>query len=492
MKEVKTIILLNALSLLMIFAAPVLSFANYAAKGEIPITCNSNDALQSFLNGREAFEMNRMDAALDHFNEALNKEPSFALAYLYKAYSSDNITEKQMNIDQALRLRNKTSEGERILLEMESIDPENKDGKRLQLATQLVKLYPSSARALLIIAGEYQALNDVTKFRDLVRDAIQTEPNSPLGYRALAASYVLDKPMDLVLAEKYMKKFVELRPNEALAHLALGDVFRAQIRIFDAKEAYSKAIEINPKADVAYAKRGYMNSFLGIFEEAESDFQSARDLMGKKSIQSNYLQSFLFSDSENSTNQKVTEFAYDPKSPENEHYFCCSIIAMSKGLYAPPVESLDESDCLGQALLKETVAPDVSKMLSNFAFLSSIRAIQDENFELATQKIDEFDHLTMGAKDPQSSPVYNYLTGLNHLKQKQYARAINHYQKSDLTNACVKFELGLAYDGVGNKEKARELFQEVTQCNFPSTKTPAMAKMAQKWINAPVAINTEQ
>jgi tetratricopeptide (TPR) repeat protein len=492
MKQVKTIILLNALSFLMIFVSPILSFANYEAKGEIPITCNSNDALQSFLNGREAFEMNRMDVALNHFNEAIIKEPSFALAYLYKAYSSDNIDEKQINIDQALRFRNKTSEGERILLEMESVAPGNNEGKRLQLATQLVKLYPNSARALLIMAGEYQAMNDITKFRDLVRDAVQTEPNSPLGYRALAASYVLDKPMDLVLAEKYMKKFVELRPNEALAHLALGDVYRAQTRIFDAKEAYSKAIEINPKADVAYAKRGYMNSFFGTFKEAESDFQTARDLKSKKSIQNNYLQSFLFPDSENSTFQKMNDLAYDPKSPQDEHYFCCSIIAMSKGLYAPPDESLDESDCLEQALLKEAVAPDVSKMLSNFAFLASIRAIQDGNFELATQKIDEFDHLTMGAKDPQSSPVYNYLTGLNHLKQKQYARAINHYQKSDLTNACVKFELGLAYDGVGNHEKARELFQQVTQCNFPSTKTPVMVKMAQKWINTPVAINTEQ
>jgi tetratricopeptide (TPR) repeat protein len=235
-----------------------------------------------------------------------------------------------------------------------------------------------------------------------------------------------------------------------------------------------------------------MNSFFGTFKEAESDFQTARDLKSKKSIQNNYLQSFLFPDSENSTFQKMNDLAYDPKSPQDEHYFCCSIIAMSKGLYAPPDESLDESDCLEQALLKEAVAPDVSKMLSNFAFLASIRAIQDGNFELATQKIDEFDHLTMGAKDPQSSPVYNYLTGLNHLKQKQYARAINHYQKSDLTNACVKFELGLAYDGVGNHEKARELFQQVTQCNFPSTKTPVMVKMAQKWINTPVAINTEQ
>lgn len=492
MKRFKSIILLNALSFLMILVAPILSVANYEAKGEIPITCNSNDALQSFLNGREAFEMNRMDVALLHFNEAIIKEPSFVLAYLYKAYSSDNIAEKKINIDQALKFRNKTSEGERILLEMESIAPENKEGKNLQLATQLVKLYPNSGRALLIMAREYQAINDITKFRDLVRDAIQTEPTSPLGYRALAASYVLNKPIDLVLAEKYMKKFVELRPNEALAHLALGDVYRAQMRFFDAKEAYAKAIEINPKADVAYAKRGYMNSFMGILEEAESDFQAARDLKSKKSIQDNYLQSFLFPDSENSTFQKVTDFAYDPNSPENEHYFCCSIIAMSKGLYAPPVESLDETECLGQALLKETVAPDVSKMLSNFAFLSSIRAIEDGNFELATQKIDEFDHLTMGAKDPKSSPVYNYLTGLNHLKQKQYARAINHYQKSDLGNACVKFELGLAYDGVGNYEKARELFQEVTQCNFPSPRTPVMVKMAQKWINTPVAVSTEQ
>jgi len=491
MKQFKTIILLNALSLLTILVAPIWSFANYEVKGEIPITCNSNDALQSFLDGREAFEMNRIDAALNLFDEALIKEPSFALAYLYKAYSSDNIAEKQINIDQALKFLNKTSEGERILLEMESIAPGNNEGKRLQLATQLVKLYPNSARALLIMAGEYQALNDITKFRDLVKDAIQTEPNSPLGYRALAASYLLDKPMDLLLAEKYMGKFVELRPNEALAYLALGDVYRAQTRLLDAKEAYSKAIEINPKADVAFAKRGYMNSFLGTFEEAESDFQTSRDLKSKKSIHNNYLLSFLFPDSESSKFQNGNDLAYDPNSLQNEHYFCCSYIAMSKGLFAPPVESLDESTCLGHALLNEAVAPDVSKMLSNFAFLSSFRAILSGDFELATQKIDEFDHLTMDSKDPQSSPVYNYLTGLNHLKQKQYARAINHYQKSDLTNACVKFELGLAYYEVGDYEKARELFQQVTQCNFPSIKTPAMVKLVQKWNNTPVAINTK-
>jgi Tfp pilus assembly protein PilF len=194
-----------SLALLVFFTffklLPAICLADGIDKNEIPVTCSSAEASQTFLNGLEAFEMGRINDAKDMFNKAIENDPQFAMAYLYLAYTANSDANWKRNMEFAMLNRNHVSEGEKILIDMESALSDKDATKRFELAKQIAELYPSSTRAQLVLAGEYQARNECTKFRDLTFNAILLNPNSPLGYRALAISYLFNEPLDCSLAQ---------------------------------------------------------------------------------------------------------------------------------------------------------------------------------------------------------------------------------------------------------------------------------------------------
>ncbi|MCA1760890.1 MAG: hypothetical protein LC658_14075, partial [Bacteroidales bacterium] len=281
MNSFKNNVLFTALTMFMLLSLPLICFAD-KLNAELPETNTTEEAAQLFIQGREAFEMGRTGDAIIYFDKAVQEDAQFAIAWLYKALASETDAERKTSIGKAVRFQNNATEAERMRIDIELNDADNNSEKRFQLAKQLAEMQPKNARALLLLAGEYHQQGKISKFRDLAHEAIRVEPGSPLGYRALAASWLLNKPVDFLLAKKYMQKFVELRPNEASAHIAMGDVHRASLNLNKAKTAYSKAIEIEPENYSALSKRGYIHTYMGMFNEARADFKMASTLTSQE------------------------------------------------------------------------------------------------------------------------------------------------------------------------------------------------------------------
>jgi tetratricopeptide (TPR) repeat protein len=486
---------------------PVVCLADGIDPNEIPITSPSasSEALQLFLSGREAFDMGRLNDANNLLDKAIEKDPQFASAYLYKAYSASTDLEWSTFLGQAVISRNLVSEGEKILIDMESALSARISEKRLGLAKRLVELYPLSSRAQLILAGEYQIRKEFTKFRELAHYAIRLNPLSPLAYRTVASSYLLNEPLDFALALKYMERFVELRPNEATAYVALGDVHRARLSFDRAIIAFTKAIRLDPKNDLAWSKRGYINTYQGFFEDARKDWETSLNLAKENSLinlPNNNLISYLFSGNGKiqETGPAVTiaeksrrKSAKDQmESPEDDHYFCCTVISMKHGVYVSPFQTMNECRALQREFTKEAKAPEPVMIAANIAFIESVHSILLGDFEKAKQKADEHARMVEPFKSPGKLQVYNYLMGLIDLKQEHYGQAVAHYMKSDLNNACVKYELGLAYDGLGEWEKAQEMFNAVSNCNFATAAEPRMIRISNKWLKTYAALPKEE
>ena len=62
------------------------SLTEPSSDGEIPVTTSSEDARTYFLQARDALEMTRSTDAEALLDQAIEQDPKFALAYLYKAY----------------------------------------------------------------------------------------------------------------------------------------------------------------------------------------------------------------------------------------------------------------------------------------------------------------------------------------------------------------------------------------------------------------------
>jgi len=485
----------------------VVCLADKNDRNEIPITCPSlsNEALSWFLNGREAFVMGRLNDANDLFDKVIQKDPHFASAYLYKAYASASDVEWRAYLGQAVINKNYVSEGERILIDLEIALSVKNPGKRFELAKHLVELYPSSSRALLILAGEHQVRKEYTKFRELAFEAIRLNPDSPISYRSLASSYLFNEPLDFMLAKKYMEKFVELRPNEANAYIALGDVHRARLSFDRAIIAYQNAIKCDPASDIAYSKRGYVHAYQGYFDEARNDWEKALNLAkvnSKISWPNNNLMSFLFPVSGKSSVDEYVQPVLldvarkngkDPlESPEDDHYFCCTVISMKHGVYVSPFQAMNECRALQREFTKESKAPEPVMITANITFIESVHSLLQGDFEQATKKAEAHARLVEPSKNPRKLEVFNYLMGLINLRQEHYGKAVSYYTKSDLSNACVKYELGLAYDGMGAWDKAQAMFDEVSKCKFATAAEPRMIQLSGKWLNVYAALPKEE
>ena len=55
-------------------------------EGKIPVTTSSKEALSDFMEGRDLFERLRGQESLQHFENAISKDPDFAMAYLFSSF----------------------------------------------------------------------------------------------------------------------------------------------------------------------------------------------------------------------------------------------------------------------------------------------------------------------------------------------------------------------------------------------------------------------
>lgn len=465
-------------------------------KGEIPVTTSSDAAYQAFTEGREAYEMGRIGDARVLVDKALKADPGFALGYLYKAYLAGSAEDWKSALELAIRHSSKVSEGEKLLVGIEEAWQAGDPGKRFELAKTLVDRYPGDVRAHLMLAGEYQLRKQVNLYRDRVNQAILADPRSPLGYRALAVSWLFNLPLDFDLAEKYMVEYASLRPGEAIALLSVGDVCRAKMQFLKAYTAYTTALQLDPLSGVGLSKRGYMNTYLGQLNEARSDFEKANSLTGGGSqieAPNNNLVCFFFCGNVKRAAEELQKM-HSPASVSvpsknkgvqrvaDHHRFCCSMIAQTHGIYTATNASDDECCCLQKDFTRESYPPDKETIDALFAFVESMRALDSKNYELAAQKAEEYALILQPGVRPEKSQVYQYLMGVISFRQDHYHSAVSHFLKSDLTNNCVKFDLALAYDKLGEFEKAGEMMKDVSGCVFTSSYTPEYVERSQRYM----------
>ncbi|MBU0547132.1 MAG: tetratricopeptide repeat protein, partial [Candidatus Omnitrophica bacterium] len=74
------------------------------------------------------------------------------------------------------------------------------------------------------------------------------------------------------------KKALEFNPRNNMAYLGLGRLYTDQGRFSEAEQSYKKALELNIKNDKAYAGLGRLYTDQGRFSEAEQSYKKALEL----------------------------------------------------------------------------------------------------------------------------------------------------------------------------------------------------------------------
>jgi tetratricopeptide (TPR) repeat protein len=445
----------------------------------IPVTTSSEAAKDHFMEGLAASDMGRIDDAREHFEAAVEADPEFALAHWGMAINANSFEAFAKNLKKANELTEGTSEAETLLISSLQKFFENNLEGQLELSQQLVEMYPDSPRARTTLGFAYAGLGRYEDQRAAAMKAAELAPEFVPAYTQLGNSYLFNEPRDFTKAEEYMRKVVELAPDEQNSYDLLGDVYRAQGQLAEARDSYTRAAELAPTNGSPLQQRGHVNSFLGNWEEARADYDAAMEL-SDPDVRANFgtwraLVSVYEGDPEaavaelNELSAAVDEMDISaPRSAKiNALLFNAATIATHTGMFDVAESAIEQSRTLMMEQAEEIGTEEFRRSQEAFlAYSDGMLAARKGEFGEAVAKAEEYMAIVEPDANPRKNESAHEVMALTALLQDDYAGAVEHYLQTDPANVYAKYHLALAYKGAGEEEKAQELFKEVADYNF--------------------------
>jgi serine/threonine-protein kinase len=241
-------------------------------------------AYESYLKGLSYLQRfdrpGNLDTAIQMFQDAVQADPSFALAYarladaLWTKHKSDPdpklVDQALANGRHAAQINAQLSPVRVILGRLEA--GTGKYDLAIQEFQRALELDPRSAEAWQQIATAYESLGRPSDAEASIRKAIALRPDNWAGYNALGGFFLR--------AERYpeaadaYQKVLDLTPDNPVGYSNLGVVLKCMQDRVGARRMYEKAIALNPSY-FAYTNLAVLYYADGDFEKAASTYEQA-------------------------------------------------------------------------------------------------------------------------------------------------------------------------------------------------------------------------
>ena len=211
---------------------------------KIAITTTSEEARQLYLKGRDLAEKLRATDARKYYEQAVAKDPGFALGYVGLANTSGTTREFIDATTRAASLAAAVSEGERhLVLGLEAAMKGN-PGAVLTHYTELVRLHPNDERAHTLLGNTYFGRQEYDKAIAHFVKATTVNPSFSQPYNQLGYAYRFQEKFGD--AEAAFRKYVELIPGDPNPHDSYAELLMKMGRFDESIRAYEKALAIDP------------------------------------------------------------------------------------------------------------------------------------------------------------------------------------------------------------------------------------------------------
>ena len=208
-------------------------------------------AYNDYLKGRNALagtpDQNNIQTAIDNFNSALQKDPSFALAYTGIA-------------DANLMLYTATKD-------------KHWSDKAVEAAKKAAQLNENLPEVHAALGSAYSATGQITQAIEEDKRALELAPNSDEAYRRLGNAYRANGQKAEAL--QALGKAVEINPYYWNNLAALGNAYLAFGDPEKAVKTYTQVTELEPDNPAGYNNLGMAYFSQGKYEESISAFQKA-------------------------------------------------------------------------------------------------------------------------------------------------------------------------------------------------------------------------
>lgn len=455
----------------------------WAQSDEITITAASQKAKNFFLQGREYLENLENNTAILLFNKAIELDPKFAMAYLYRAQSGGGYDIFRKNLEKAVKLSGKVTQGERLLILFIEARANSDNVQAKELVNQLLQEFPLDKRVQTEAANYYSSTGEDQEALRYCMRAVEIDSTYAPGYNMLG--YCNLNLKDNENAEKAFKKYIHLVPNKANPYDSYAEFLLINGN-YDASIAqYHMALEKDP--EFVSSLRGLGNNYIfkSDFETARKHYQSYFDRATEPDQKYNalYLKAttYVYEGNSEGALKVINEWRTLAETNENIPNIIQSNVIQGYLLAenGNPAEAVELFSKVPD-MARNIKLADADKEILNAQLMIWKVYFLTMNGELEKASLESENCRTLieGKNYADIETSYMATMALLELKKENPDKAIELFAKANSTDPYDLYYWAQAYQKKGEQEKARQLLEKVTRLNVNNMALAVIRKRA--------------
>ncbi len=438
--------------------------------GKIPLTTKSEKAKEYFLKGLDLSEKLRAQESREFFEKAVAEDPDFAMAYLQLALVVPNAKLFWENLDKAVALADKASEGERLCIMGVQAGASGFPMEQRDLYKKLVAAYPNDEWAHNLLGNSYFTQEDYEEAIVEYKKATEINPDFSQPYNQMGYSYrFLD---DYTEAEKAFQKYIQLIPDDPNPYDSYAELLMKMGKFEKSIENYRKALEQDPHFVPSHVGIATDLNLQGKYQEAREELRKLYDMARNDGER----RAALFAMSVSYADEGNLDAALEE---QNQAYALAEqindagsmvgdLVVMGNVLLeaGKPDEALEKFDQAVKVVEASNLSEDVKdNVRRNHLFSAARVALKKGDLETAKSQAAEYYKEVKAINNPYQIKLSRELNGQIVLQEKNYDKAIEELQQASLQNPYNWYRMALAYQGKGDRSKARDLFRKAARWN---------------------------
>lgn len=456
--------------LALVFMVPVDLLAQ--AK-EVPVTTVSKDALSLFLAGRDKFENLELAAAATLFDQAIQKDPDFALAYLYRAQSGGGYKVYRQNLEKAVALSEKVTDGERMEIAYAKTSAEGDGQKQKEGIDQLLSAFPGDKRVQSLAGEYYYNINDFQNALSHFKKSTEIDVNYAPVYNMIG--YTQSALNNFPEAEKAFQSYIRLVPNSPNPYDSYAELLLKMGKYDESIAQYKRALEKDQQFATSLAGIGNNFVFKGDFETARKYYQEYSDksesVNGK--LDALFLKAVTFVHEGNkeaavATFDQYRALAEKENLPANSinSYAFQGFTATESGDTENGMKYFDKAtDLISKSELPQATR---EKLITNSMLWHFYSFTANNELERAQAEYEKCKERIERRKNPNEVMFLNSLLGLLEIKKGEFDNAIKYFSQADNQDPWIWYFTAVAYGKKGDTENSEKLLDKVTRYNVNS------------------------
>ena len=251
----------------VIVLAPSLAMAQ---QKHLSVTTASPEALALYQKALDFAENVESGSARPLLDQAIQKDPEFAMAYALRASTGGGFDVSRQNREKALSLVDKVSPGERHWIIAVQAQADGDVPKMKEHLVELVKLHPDDQHVAYFAGNATRLVNDTDALTHFKR-ATTIDPKFAAPYNQIG--YIHLRKGDFAGAEQALKQYIATRPDSANPYDSYAELLLRMGRYDESIAQYEKALTKSPGFSGSLIGIGHNHVFKGDYAKARESYK---------------------------------------------------------------------------------------------------------------------------------------------------------------------------------------------------------------------------